>query len=522
MAARADAPAGWTERATAVAGGVEQVELVRGGGAPAVVNVARVAAGADVELRAVVAHDRVGHADDAATETTSGMCDRVDATVCVNGDFAMCFTCGQPFGGVVRDGELLRSFRGSHEHLSMVDGRLTATPPQWAVRLVATYAWPSGSGRGEERDVVGLDGVNVDPIVDGTVLYTKGWGPQTPIVGGGHLRILPSAPLTPGVADAVPVALHAEEAVDVGDDLVVSADGVDAAEVKRFWDRWSTADAPTKRLAVETQLSVPASFSVGGHPRLLEDGRRLPLHDGDPKVRDRHPRTLVGWRADGAMWLVTVDGRQPGRSVGMTLHEATDLLLELGATDAINLDGGGSTTFVGRCPTGRCVLNRPSGGEERRVPVALALTGRTPPPAPVAPPPDPEPAPEVEAVPEPPAPEAEAAAMPAPPPAPDPASAPEPAVDAAPVEDAADVAAAVAPPPSVPAPTTTAAPPPTTVRERLSIALAGNRATPAPTHPRAVPVALATALLAATATASAQAVRRRHDLPDAAVGVGDR
>ncbi|HEV3402013.1 MAG TPA: phosphodiester glycosidase family protein, partial [Acidimicrobiales bacterium] len=64
------------------------------------------------------------------------------------------------------------------------------------------------------------------------------------------------------------------------------------------------------------------------------------------------------------------DGRQPGHSAGMTLAEAARLMLDLGATEAINLDGGGSTTFVVR---GR-VSNRPSEPPgERPVPSALVV-----------------------------------------------------------------------------------------------------------------------------------------------------
>ena len=59
---------------------------------------------------------------------------------------------------------------------------------------------------------------------------------------------------------------------------------------------------------------------------------------------------------------MTVDGRQPDTSVGMTLVEAADLLLALGATDGINLDGGGSTTFV----AGGTVVNTPSDVAVRR------------------------------------------------------------------------------------------------------------------------------------------------------------
>jgi hypothetical protein len=86
--------------------------------------------------------------------------------------------------------------------------------------------------------------------------------------------------------------------------------------------------------------------SVGGSPILVKDGKRWFTDPGDNFTDGRHPRTVVGWTPAGDTLLVTVDGRQPSVSVGMSLFEATDFLIGLGATEAMNLDGGGSTTFV--------------------------------------------------------------------------------------------------------------------------------------------------------------------------------
>jgi len=80
-------------------------------------------------------------------------------------------------------------------------------------------------------------------------------------------------------------------------------------------------------------------------------------------VAGRQPRTLAGVRADGTLLLVTVDGRLPGWSVGMTLPESARLMRSLGARDALNLDGGGSSTMVVRGE----VVNRPADRVERRV-----------------------------------------------------------------------------------------------------------------------------------------------------------
>lgn len=82
----------------------------------------------------------------------------------------------------------------------------------------------------------------------------------------------------------------------------------------------------------------------------------------------RHPRTAVGIDARGNWIFVVVDGRQPGRSIGMDLYELTDLMLSLGCRYAINLDGGGSTTMY----LNGSVVNSPSDVSGER-PVADAL-----------------------------------------------------------------------------------------------------------------------------------------------------
>jgi exopolysaccharide biosynthesis protein len=93
-----------------------------------------------------------------------------------------------------------------------------------------------------------------------------------------------------------------------------------------------------------------ASFVVGGGPQLINDGKVAITFEAEKIakrfVSDRHPRTAIARLKDGRVLLATVDGRQPGASAGMSLRELADLLLEFGASEAINLDGGGSTTMV--------------------------------------------------------------------------------------------------------------------------------------------------------------------------------
>ncbi len=83
---------------------------------------------------------------------------------------------------------------------------------------------------------------------------------------------------------------------------------------------------------------------------------------------NRNPRTAVAVNPSGTtLFILQIDGRQPGWSVGLTLPEVADLLLERGAWRAVNLDGGGSSSMVYRRSDGSITQNRPSDGSFRAV-----------------------------------------------------------------------------------------------------------------------------------------------------------
>lgn len=118
---------------------------------------------------------------------------------------------------------------------------------------------------------------------------------------------------------------------------------------------------------------------VAAGPVLLMKGVRRPfLRYDNQYALTAAPRSAIGFSADGATaWIVAVDGRQAGTSDGMTLPELTGLFEMLGASDALNLDGGGSTALVvkgsGRTPV---VVNKPihTGVVGRERPVANVIT----------------------------------------------------------------------------------------------------------------------------------------------------
>lgn len=124
---------------------------------------------------------------------------------------------------------------------------------------------------------------------------------------------------------------------------------------------------------------LTARNALSGGPLLVRNGRSQKNRAAPDAayefstMMERHPRTAFGWN-DQSFFLVQVDGRQKDLSLGMTLDELSDYLVKLGCTDALNLDGGGSSClwFEGR------VRNNPCDGYERSIANALLVLGKRP------------------------------------------------------------------------------------------------------------------------------------------------
>lgn len=115
-----------------------------------------------------------------------------------------------------------------------------------------------------------------------------------------------------------------------------------------------TADPST--LLWESRLDAEDVISTG--PVMLLSGLDQPIPD-DAFCNDRHPRTAVGKKSDGTVVLFAVDGRFAD-AAGMSIKELQKTLRWLGCTEAINLDGGGSTTMYIKGQPFNGVVNHPS------------------------------------------------------------------------------------------------------------------------------------------------------------------
>lgn len=318
------------------------------------VHVARLAPGVARRLRPILSSD-VLTGPSSGPETTSSMCARARCVVAVNGDFTG--PGGALVGSMVSGGELVTTPGIPHVQLNLdAAGRATVGE---GLDFRAEVSSPGGQSVAASR-------VNRPLIGDAVNLYSRRWGPSTltdastteVVVDLASTRMLPA-----GVTPVRAVTVRSGGNSPIGPGQVVLSGRGAGGQALVAWAQSALLRGAS--LLVQTA----STQSTGASPHLLNKGRPgYPVADSDSFVQGRHPRTMVGITAAGETLLVTADGRQSG-STGLSLAEATNLMAALGAVDAVNLDGGGSTTFVTR----GAVRNQPSDGGERRVVSALAL-----------------------------------------------------------------------------------------------------------------------------------------------------
>ncbi len=311
-----------------------------------------------VTLRAVK-----GHATAVGRSTTSALLDGLapdlSPLAAVNADFFSFTPPGVPTGAHVEDGRVLAG---------------PGTRPVFAIDSAGRAFIGTLSASGEVTD-----GRSRVPIVawnrwpaTGAAVLDRSWGvPLDSVTEPEALALVPAAG-----AGRYRVVARGGRRVPLGDTvlLVVPADTVRGSASIPF------AIGASVRLVRSLGTPAPRE-AVGGFPVLLASGR-MPAAlatAGAASFRGVNPRTAVGLDASGRrLWLAVLDGRRDGWSVGTTLEETARVLQALGATEAINLDGGGSSALVVREPaTGMArVVTRPSDpGGERAVGNALAVLG---------------------------------------------------------------------------------------------------------------------------------------------------
>lgn len=282
---------------------------------------------------------------------TSRIGAREGALVSINGGFFA--PRGQPLGLLVIDGEWITHPIKGRTCLGITDdGKLLMGRVTFDGCVIA-----DGAG------TVALDGLNCGHVnPNEAIAYTKRWGPKL----AGHPTAVRVVISKTGVITLV--EKWQRDVVIPPGGFVISAVGAKAKQLEK------ARRGGTAKVTLRTKPNWPnLRHAIGGGPRLVKNGQVFITADLEGFASDvragRAPRTAVGIRPDGQVLLVTVDGRQPGISEGVTLRELASLMIKLGARDAMGLDGGGSTTLwlEGQ------IMNRPSDGVERRVSNALVV-----------------------------------------------------------------------------------------------------------------------------------------------------
>jgi hypothetical protein len=351
-----------TATAVEVAPGVGWTSIVREQG-PVRINV--------LELDPALVHGVLSNNRIAGRERVSRMARRTGAVAGVNGGYFG--PSGDPVGVLAIDGALLSEPVGGRSSLALGAGRATVGPIRFSgsvtingvERLIdgverTRGLIPACGGRGGDVPTVRPNAALTCTDASELVLLSPSYGARPPREGGVEAVL----------RDGVVARVRAPGTGPVPRDGLLLTGTGDAARFLR--------DVALPRSQAEVRLALTMAgrplelaqqtLVVGGGPRLLRRGHvavtataegfappQAPAFYGT-FVAARQPRTLAGVRADGTLLLVTVDGRRPGWSTGMTLPEAARLMRSLGAREALNLDGGGSTTMTVRGE----VVNRPS------------------------------------------------------------------------------------------------------------------------------------------------------------------
>ncbi|MEU5869729.1 MULTISPECIES: phosphodiester glycosidase family protein [unclassified Nonomuraea] len=296
----------------------------------------------------------------AKRETVSSMAKARNAVVGVNGGFFNIHTAknlrGEPVGASVVAGRLLSEAVPGRSAVVLQGRSVRVTELKTAVTAIS-----------QDGDKLVVNGVNRAAATDEAVLYTEEYGAKTPT--GGTDIVLD--------ANGKAVAVRTSGAAVAKGTRVLHGQGTSADWLaEHAWEGWTVKiDTKVTDLRTGKALKLTPDLNViAGGVGLVRNGRvkitaKRDGHDSVNMILRRHPRTLLGVTRNGSLILATIDGRQPGVTIGANFHEAAQFMRWLGAVQAVNLDGGGSTAMV----VSNKLVNRPSDGVERGVGDALLV-----------------------------------------------------------------------------------------------------------------------------------------------------
>jgi exopolysaccharide biosynthesis protein len=224
----------------------------------------------------------------------------------------------------------------------------------------------------KDNKEISIDALNQKRGFDSIVIYNKYWGNSTNTGSNGieYVFIPIDSTISNKPFRAVIKSILDSNATITNNQYVLSA-----SDNKKNTTLSSLQINDTILISLSIQPDINnVKELVGGLPQIIKDGINIAhsqaLKEGanEKFSLTRHPRTAIGYSRDKAkLYLITVDGRQKC-SAGMKLNELSEFMLFLGCYNALNLDGGGSTTLV----INDKIINHPSDVTGER-PVGNAL-----------------------------------------------------------------------------------------------------------------------------------------------------
>ncbi|NDL58460.1 phosphodiester glycosidase family protein [Phytoactinopolyspora mesophila] len=289
-------------------------------------------------------------------ETVRTGAERTGAVAAINADFFDINNSDAPLGpGIGRgDGLINAPTQGRHQAVAVTE--------DGAVQLAQIFL--EGEVRVEDGPALDLDGVNTFRLpADGIGVFTPLWGEYTRAASVAAAEQTAEVSIVDGVVTEVGEDVGSGT-IDTGTLVLVGG----GAGAKALLDL-EIGESVEVTYAPRSDVGEIAA-AVGGSHVLVRDG--VPQTFTDEAV---HPRTAVGVSEDGSeVFLAVIDGRQ-AHARGMSLTELGEFMVGLGAHEALNVDGGGSSTMVVREPAtvDHGVVNSPSDGVEREVANGLAV-----------------------------------------------------------------------------------------------------------------------------------------------------
>lgn len=300
----------------------------------------------------------------------------------LNGDFYNT-TTGLPIGLVIENGRLKSSDGGYYAVGFRADG--TAIMGKPAVRVDADLGYMGYDADGYGTQVLRtLAGVNKARVSTGGIyLYTYDFNAKHTTgnteAGVDVVCRIVDGSLTIGST----VTLEVVQVVQASSATAIAPDQV-VLSVNNQSNSYFVNALANETVGNTITLSVSAAdvgwndvqYAVGALYSLVQDGA---LVSGLPT--GVNPRTAVGQKEDGTLVFYTIDGRQSGHSIGASLSQVGQRLMELGCVTAVCLDGGGSTTLTVTEPdaTAAAVVNHPSVSTERAVSNQIFLVAQSAP-----------------------------------------------------------------------------------------------------------------------------------------------